>query len=133
MILSNIDVLMSYYISTVDRGYIHESVSVIEGSGRGRIHRGQVIFIAGRSISTIRSPGRGISISITGRSIITIRGPGRGISIAIAGRSISTIRGPGRGVSTVGRSLSICPWLGGYLDWFPRTHILNNTCVNNQY
>ena len=63
MILSNIDVLMSYYISTVDKGYIHESVSVI------------------------RCPGRGISIS--GRSIITIRGPGRGISIAIAGRGIS--------------------------------------------
>ena len=76
-------------ISTADKGYIHESVSVIEGSGRGRIHRGQGIFIAGRSISTIRSPGRGISISITGRSIITIGGPGRGISIAIAGRGIS--------------------------------------------
>ena len=109
MILSNIDVLMSYYISTVDRGYIHESVSVIEGSGRGRIHRGQVIFIAGRNISTIRSPGRGISMSITGRSIITIRGPGRGISIAIAGRSISTIRSSGRGISIVGRIPRLVP------------------------
>ena len=78
-------------ISTVEKDCIHESVSVIGGSGRGRIHRGQgiSITIAGRSISTIRSPGRGISISITGRSIITIRGPGRGISIAIAGRGIS--------------------------------------------
>jgi len=25
------------------------------------------------------------------------------------------------------------PWLGGYLNWFQHTHILNNICVNNQY
>ena len=84
-------------------------MSVLEGSGRGRIHHEQVIFIAGRNISAIRSPGRGISISITGRSIITIGGPGRGISIAIAGRSISTIRSSGRGISIVGRVPRLVP------------------------
>ena len=98
-------------ISTVEKDCIHESVSVIEGSGRGRIHHGQGISItvAGRSISSIRGPGRGISISIAGRSISTIRSPGRGISISITGRSITIIRGPGRGISIaiVGRGISI--------------------------
>ena len=84
-------------------------MSVIEGSGRGRVHHEQIIFIAGRNISAIRSPGRGISISITGRSIITIGGPGRGISITIAGRSISTIRSSGRGISIVGRIPRLVP------------------------
>jgi len=32
-------------ISTVEKDCIHESVSVIEGSGRGRIHRGKGISI----------------------------------------------------------------------------------------
>ena len=93
----------------VEKGCIHENMSVIEGSGRGRIHHKQIIFIAGRNISAIRSPGRGISISITGRSIITIGGPGRGISITIAGRSISTIRSSGRGISIVGRIPRLVP------------------------
>ena len=77
---SKIPVLIRSF-RVVEKGCIHEDMSVIEGSGRGRIHCGQVIFIAGRSISTIRSPGRGISISIAGRSISTIRSSGRGISI----------------------------------------------------
>ena len=34
----------------VEKGCIHENMSVIEGSGRGRIHHEQIIFIAGRSI-----------------------------------------------------------------------------------
>ena len=69
--------------------------------------------------------------------------PGRGISTV--GRSIPMGAYPGRGISTVGRSISMgaypsqeilvgaYPWLGGYLNWFPHTHILNNICVNNHY
>jgi len=32
-------------ISTVEKDCIHESISVIEGSGRGRIHRGKGVSI----------------------------------------------------------------------------------------
>jgi hypothetical protein len=82
-------------------------------------------------------PGRGISI--VGRSISMGAYPGRGISTV--GRSISMGAYPGRGISTVGRSISMgaypslevlvgaYPWLGGYLNWFPHTHTLNNICM----
>ena len=83
----------------------------------------------------MRDPGR--SISIVERNISMTAYP--------LGRSISMGAYPGRGISTVGRSISIgaypsqevlvgaYPWLGGYLNWFQHTHILNNICVNNQY
>jgi len=86
-------------------------------------------------------PSRGISL--VGRSISIGAYPGRGISPL--GRSIPMGAYSGRGISTVGKSISMgayptqeilvgaYPWLGGYLNWFPRTHILNNICVNNHY